>query len=182
MKWRRQTRKQQRGGGWGFNGPAFAPAGGMAPESARALTDDCAFPARPAPQVGGACGSCGPMFTQSGGACNCGGSPWGQRGGGSGTGGYGFDLTDNSMLKSYASLSQGSCPQKGGNRPDEIVAYPSGYDLGRAVALDSGARYLDPIPYGRSCSGGARRTRKGKRSGRKSRRSGRKGSRSAHRK
>jgi hypothetical protein len=72
-----RRRQQQRGGGWGFDGPAFAPAGGMAPESARALTDDCAVPLRPAPavtptgawsQAGGGCGcSVGPMPPQAGG-------------------------------------------------------------------------------------------------------------------
>lgn len=70
---RRQRRRQQRGGGWGFTGPAFAPAGGMAPEMARALTDDCAVLDRPAPsvtptgawsQAGGACGSCAVMAPQ----------------------------------------------------------------------------------------------------------------------
>ena len=69
-KTQRRQRRRQNGGGWGFDGPAFAPAGGMAPESARALTDDCAVLERPAPsvtptgawsQAGGACGSCAVM-------------------------------------------------------------------------------------------------------------------------
>jgi hypothetical protein len=72
-----RRRQQQRGGGWGFSGPAFTPAGGMAPEAARALTDDCAAPARVAPivpqtgawsQSGGGCGACaGAMPPQVGG-------------------------------------------------------------------------------------------------------------------
>jgi hypothetical protein len=66
----RKQRKQQRGGGWGFTGAAFSPAGGMAPEASRALTDDCAVLDRPAPSVtptgawsqsGGGCGSCAVM-------------------------------------------------------------------------------------------------------------------------
>jgi hypothetical protein len=74
---KRRHRRQQ-GGGWGFTGSAFAPAGGMAPEAARALTDDCATLDRPAPsvtptgawsQAGGGCGSCagGVMPPQVGG-------------------------------------------------------------------------------------------------------------------
>lgn len=71
---RKHSRKQkQRGGGWGFTGPAFAPAGGMAPEASRALTDDCVVLDRPAPSVtptgawsqsGGGCGSCSIMAPQ----------------------------------------------------------------------------------------------------------------------
>ena len=75
-RFRSSERSKQNGGGWGFDGPAFAPAGGMAPESARALTDDCAVLDRPAPavvptgawvQTGGACGSCAIMAPQVGG-------------------------------------------------------------------------------------------------------------------
>lgn len=85
-RFRSSERSTQNGGGWGFDGPAFAPAGGMAPESARALTDDCAVLDRPAPAVvptgawvqtggsmatpnqgGGACGSCAIMAPQVGG-------------------------------------------------------------------------------------------------------------------
>jgi hypothetical protein len=74
----RRTRKQrrQRGGGWGFNGPAFPPAGGMAPESARAMTDDCAVTARPAPSV-----TPTGAWSQSGGGCGCAAVLAPQRGG-----------------------------------------------------------------------------------------------------
>lgn len=168
MRRTRRNRKQQ-GGGWGYNGPAFQPAGGMAPEAARAVVDTgCDFPERPAPQVGGGCG------------CMAAPPLW-QRGGGSGTGGYGFVL-DNSMGgKVYADLTRGACPsQSGGSmRAEPVVSYPSGYGYNTASAVEVGggtAHYLEQVPYGRQCMGGGSRRlrrRKSTRRHKKSRRHGR---------
>lgn len=156
---RRTRRRPQRGAGWGYNGPAFQPAGGMAPEAARAAVDTgCDFPERPAPQVGGGCGCMAAPPIQQ------------QRGGGSGTGGYGFVL-DNSMGgKVYADLTRGPCPtQSGGSmRAEPVVSYPSGYGYNTASAVEIGggtAHYLEQVPYGRQCMGGGSRSRK--RSGRR---------------
>ena len=145
----RRTRKQ-RGGGWGYNGPAFQPTAGMAPEAARAAIDTgCDFPERPAPQVGGGCGCVAAPPMQQ------------QRGGGAGTGGYGFTL-DNSMGgKVYADLTRGPCPsQSGGMRAEPVVSYPSGYGYNTASAVEVGggtAHYLEQASYGRQCMGGGRR-------------------------
>lgn len=163
----RRTRRSQRGAGWGFNGPAFQPTTGMAPEAARATIDTgCDAPERPAPQVGGGCG--------------CMAAPPLQRGGGSGTGGYGFVL-DNSMGgKVYTDLTRGPCPsQSGGSmRAEPVVSYPSGYGYNTASAVEVGggsAHFLEQVPYGRQCmGGGARRKHKKSRKARKSRRHGRK--------
>jgi hypothetical protein len=152
MRRTRKGRKQQ-GGGWSYNGPAFQPAVGMAPEAARAAIDTgCDAPARPAPQLGGGCGcmAAPPM-----------------RGGGSGTGGYGFVL-DNSMGgKVYADLTRGPCPsQSGGSlRSEPVVSYPSGYGYNTASAVEVGggtAHFLEQVPYGRQCMGGGARKRSGR--------------------
>ena len=163
---RRTRRRLQRGAGWGYNGPAFQPTGGMAPEAARAAVDTgCDFPARPAPQVGGACGCMAAP-------------PIRQMGGGSGTGGYGFVL-DNSMGgKVYADLTRGPCPSQAGGamRAEPVVSYPSGYGYNTASAVEVGggtAHYLEQVPYGRQCMGGGSR-RKSTRRNKKSRRHGRK--------
>jgi hypothetical protein len=161
---RRTRRRSQRGAGWGFNGPAFQPVAGMAPEAARAAVDTgCDYPERPAPQVGGGCG--------------CMAAPPLQRGGGAGTGGYGFVL-DNSMGgKVYADLTRGPCPSQAGGsmRSEPVVSYPSGYGYNTASAVEVGggsAHYLEQVPYGRQCMGGGSRRRKhrGRKSHKKSRR------------
>lgn len=166
---RRTQRKQQKGGAWGFTGPAFTPATGMAPIEARtSYGDSCMFPVRPAPQVGGGCGACG----------------LGQLGGGSGTGGYGFDLTNNSMNGVYAALTKGSCPppqrggspanmfgasqQHGGSESVALSSYPAGYGLVKPATV-GGTHYMDYVPYGRHCMGGGRR-RTHKKAGRRHRR------------
>lgn len=168
MRRTRRTRRVQRGAGWSFNGPAFQPVAGMAPEAARAVVDTgCDFPERPAPQVGGACG--------------CMAMPPIQRGGGSGTGGYGFVLDNTMGGKVYADLTRGACPsQSGGSiRAEPVVSYPSGYGYNTASAVEVGggtAHYLEQVPYGRQCmGGGARRraSRKHRKSHKKSRRHGR---------
>jgi hypothetical protein len=162
---RRTRRRVQRGAGWGFNGQAFAPVAGMAPEAARTTIDTgCDAPARPAPQVGGACG--------------CMAMPPLQRGGGAGTGGYGFAL-NNELGKVYPDLIRGPCPsQSGGSmRAEPVVSYPSGYGYNTASAVEVGggsAHYLEQVPYDRQCMGGGalrkhKKSRKARKSHKKSR-------------
>lgn len=166
---RRSTRRQH-GGGWGFTGPAFTPASGMAPDAARTAYEDCATSVeRPVPQVGGACGSCGvvsapPMAPQ--------------RGGGGGTGGY-MPILNNDLGKFHAGYLTAPCPatrQVGGSAasPELVVSYPAGYGYDTASAFTTpsqSAHFLEHHGYGQQCmGGGARRRRHRTRRNRRSRR------------
>ena len=144
-KQRRNQSRKQRGGGWAFDGAAGKTAGGV-PFEARTWTDDCAYPS----QRGGACGSCGPM------------PPLLQNGGGSGTGGFAVNVASNDMGKMYASVDRAPCPQRGGNAAEQygISSYTAGYGLTAPVELERGARYMDYVPYGKACVGGARKNMK----------------------
>jgi hypothetical protein len=181
--------KSQRGGGWGYTGPAFTTALGV-PLEARTFVSDC-LPRRDAAPMDMA-------VQQQGGACGCMAQPpmVKQNGGGGGTGGYGFVL-DNSMGKVYDSLSVGACPpattsptlaqfagagQKGGASPIQapgvedpklygVVSYPAGYGYTTPVQVN-GQSYMDPARYDRTCSGGGRR-RRHRKSHRKTRKGGR---------
>lgn len=161
---RRSTRRQH-GGGWGFDGPAFQPASGMAPEAARTGYDECSMGVdRPAPQVGGACGSCV--------------IPAPQRGGGGGTGGY-MPILSNELGKFHAGYLTAPCPaprQVGGSAasPELVVSYPAGYGYDTASAFttpNQSAHFLEHHGYGQQCmGGGARRRRHRTRRNRRSRR------------
>ncbi len=195
--------KSQRGGGWGYTGPAFTTALGV-PLEARTFVSDC-LPRRDAAPMDMAVqqqGGSKPTAGQGGGACGCMAQPpmmKQQMGGGAGTGGYGFVITDNSLGKVYDNLSTGACPpaatsptlaqfaaQAGGAAPIQapgvqdpklygVVSYPVGYGYTTPVQVN-GQSYMDPARYDRTCSGGGRRRRQRK-SHRKSHRKTRKGGR-----
>lgn len=173
-KSRKHGRRRQRGGGFAFDGPAFQPAGGMAPEAARTGYDECsmALP-RPAPQVGG--------------ACNCRGiadPSIQQRGGGSGSGGY-MPILDNTLGKFHAGYLSAACPaarQVGGGDAYAEVSYPVGYGYNTSSAFTTpsqSAHFLEHHSYGQQCMGGGARTRRHRHRTRRNRRSQRR--RTAHR-
>lgn len=151
--------RRQRGGGFAFDGPAFAAAPGFAPEAARTAYDECSMGLpRPAPQVGGACGSCI--------------VPAPQVGGGGGSGGYSMDL-NNDLGKVHAGYTVGACPaarQVGGGA---VVSYPAGYgyDASSPYSTPSqSAHFLEPKGYGQQCMGGGARLRHSRRRHRRSQR------------
>jgi hypothetical protein len=152
-----RSHRSQRGGstGYSFTGPAGSAAG--VPFASRvANNDDCSWAAR-----------------QQGGACGC------MVGGGGGSGGYGFAL-DNSLGKVYPATTMGACPSApaanplvGGASDAElrgINSYSAGYAMNSPVNTPS-ATYMGYTGYGRSCMGGARKSRNLRRKNRKSRRS-----------
>ena len=153
----RRSRRRQHGGGFGFTGPAFMAAPGAAPLEARTVYDDCAMAVeRPAPQVGGGCGSvgCGVVMAPS------------QRGGGSGTGGY-MPMLTNELGKFHAGYLNGSCPdarQVGGGEAVAAVSYPAGYGYDGTSPYSTpsqSAHFLEHRGYGQQCmGGGARRLRR----------------------
>jgi hypothetical protein len=135
-----KSRKQrrQRGGGWGYNGTAFDTMGGSRLD-VRSYTNDCVWPQRVAPQIGGACGCSAAL--QRGGSCR----------------GYDTVVGSNDLGKVaiYQPRAQtgGSCTS-----PEAINTYTAGYGLGPATLLDSGSRFLDVTGYNKY--GGTRRRRK----------------------
>jgi hypothetical protein len=146
---RRQTRKQnQRGGSvsYGYTGPAFSGPGGVPVES-RTADDIYTNPVQRPVQWGG-CG-CGLQHAMTGGH-----RP------------YGFDLTDNSLGKTYSSLTTLPCSaQRGGGGASDaqllgITSARAGFGMGHPVTTPS-ASFLEPVPYGSgSLSGGRRRRRR----------------------
>lgn len=166
----RRSHRRQHGGGFAFDGPAFLPAGGMAPEAARTFTDDCVAPERLAPQVGGACGSvgCGVVPDPS--------TRVPQRGGGAGTGGY-MPILSNELGKFHAGYLQGACPtasQVGGGEAVAAVSYPAGYGFDGTSPYSTpsqSAHFLEPRGYGQQCMGGGARRRSRRHRSRRHRRS-----------
>jgi hypothetical protein len=156
MPSRKQSRKQ-RGGGWGYNGPAFMSSAG-APVDSRVLVDGCNPPMRVVPQIGGGCG-CMRM------------DPSTQKGGGGGTGGYTADVATNDLGKVPVYVP-GSC-QRGGMAPldyslvggvkahvseSEIGTHTAGYSSITPVELPAGSRYMNVLGY--ASKGGRRRSRR----------------------
>ena len=150
----------QSGGGWGFNGPAFAPAGGMAPESARALTDDCAVLDRPAPAV-----TPTGAWSQSGGGCAACEMP--QRGGDLSSW-FGFgDASDNSTSDNSTSgtsnptSADAPAPlgsnQEGGRRRRQTGGGGGGggynFDLNNTLGKTYAAVPVGPCPSGQRGGG-----------------------------
>jgi hypothetical protein len=167
-----RRRRQQKGGAWTFDGPAFTASAGV-PVEARTSTSDCAEGPRSVPAVVPA-----GAWTQRGGACgSCAGAwPPVQAGGSSGNGGYGFVL-NNDLGKVYGDIAKGSCvlPQRGAGRVrqrkqrggDSLVrvvdSYPAGYGFGAASVneiANGTAHFLAPISYGRQCAGRRRTQRR----------------------
>jgi hypothetical protein len=145
--------RRQHGGGWSFDGPAFAPTAGMAPEAARTAMDDCAPPPpRPAPQVGGACVACGTIMAP-------------QVGGGGGSGGY-MPILNNDLGKFHAGYLSGPCPtarQVGGSEAVAAVSYPAGYGYDAASPFTTpsqSSHFLEHKSYGQQCMGGGARRRR----------------------
>jgi hypothetical protein len=168
-----RRRRQQRGGGFSYDGPAGVSASGV-PFDTRATYDHCYGDMRAAPAVTPVGAMRGGRRRQSRrgqrGGCGCMASVPIQAGGGGGTGGYGFDLTSHAMGKDYAALTVGACPQKGGAVPSAAeaygaVSYPAGYGFDTSSAYSTpSAHFLEPMGYDRSCKGGARRRHKRKHS------------------
>ena len=98
---KQKKQRQQRGGDYGFSGPAFMTAAG-APVESRMDQIDCMMVDRPAPVLASSYGGARrsrkqrqqrQQRQQRGGACGCNGLQ--QRGGGGGTGGYSVDVGAN---------------------------------------------------------------------------------------
>ena len=177
----RQRQQSQRGGDYGFSGPAFVSASG-APVESRMDQIDCMEVARPAPAIGGARRS----KKQRGGACGCNAQRGGQRGGGGGTGGFSVDVGSNDIGKMYSAVIPGNCAtvpsramvggrrrrqqkqknQRGGDSAASVYglqSYSAGFDLNKPVEIPGGsAHYLDWTAYDNTCKGGARRSKKAK--------------------
>jgi hypothetical protein len=137
---RRQKQKQQ-GGGWNYTGSTIDTMGGSRLD-VRSYTNDCAWPQRVAPQIGGGCG-CG--VQQIGGSCR----------------GYNTVVESNDLGK--VALYQPRAQMGGGcTSPEAINTYTAGYELGPATLLNSGARFLDVSGYNKH--GGTRRRRNRKQS------------------
>lgn len=194
----RQRQQSQRGGDYGFSGPAFVSASG-APVESRMDQIDCMEVARPPPAIGGARKS----KKQRGGACGCNSQRGGQRGGGGGTGGYTVDVGSNDIGKMYSAITPGNCAtvptramvggrrqqkqkqknQRGGDSAATVYglqSYSAGFDLNKPVEIPGGsAHYLDWTAYDNTCKGGARRSKKAKaKNAKKARKSQRKQRRS----
>jgi hypothetical protein len=172
---KQKKQKQQRGGDYGFSGPAFMTAAG-APVESRMDQIDCMMVDRPAPVLAASYGGArrSRKQRQQGGACGCDGLQ--QRGGGGGTGGYSVDVGANDIGKMYSALIPGNCatvPSRamvGGSYG--LQSYTAGYDMNRPVEIPGGsAHYLDWSAYDKTCRGGARRLQKNQKKQRKSRRS-----------
>jgi hypothetical protein len=153
-KSRRAPRRRQHGGGFAFDGPAYPSPPGFAPEAARNGYDDCTMGvSRPAPQIGGACTTCGVVMAP-------------QRGGGGGSGGYSM-VFSNDIGKVHAGYITGDCPparQVGGAADGLIVSNPSGYGYDASSPFSTpnqSAHFLEYKGYGQQCmGGGARRSRR----------------------
>ena len=155
-KSRRAPRRRQHGGGFAFDGPAFAPAPGFAPEAARTGYDGCTMELpRPAPQVGGACTSCGavmaplPMIQQQSG------------------GSYSMVLS-NDIGKAHAGYITANCPpaRQVGGADGLIVSNPSGYGYNASSPFSTpnqSAHFLEHKGYGQQCMGGGSRRRRSRR-------------------
>jgi len=185
---RRQRQRSQRGGDYGFSGPAFVSASG-APVESRMDQIDCMEVARPPPAIGGSRQrqrQRKSKRSQRGGACGCNS----QRGGGGGTGGYAVDVGSNDIGKMYSAITPGNCatvPSRamvGGSRKQQqqqrggdsaatvygLQSYSAGFDLNKPVEIPGGsAHYLDWTAYDNTCKGGARRSKKAKKAKRRSR-------------
>jgi len=185
----RQRQRSQRGGDYGFSGPAFVSASG-APVESRMDQIDCMEVARPPPAIGGARKSKKrPSKSQRGGACGCNSQRGGQRGGGGGTGGFSVDVGSNDIGKMYSAITPGNCAtvpsramvggrrqqkqkqQRGGDSAATVYglqSYSAGFDLNKPVEIPGGsAHYLDWTAYDNTCKGGARRSKKAKKVQRK---------------
>ena len=178
----RQRQQSQRGGDYGFSGPAFVSASG-APVESRMDQIDCMEVARPAPAIGGARRQ-QKSKKQRGGACGCNAQRGGQRGGGGGTGGFSVDVGSNDIGKMYSAVIPGNCAtvpsramvggrrrrqqknQRGGDSAASVYglqSYSAGFDLNKPVEIPGGsAHYLDWTAYDNTCKGGARRSKKAK--------------------
>lgn len=199
----KQRQRSQRGGDYGFSGPAFVSASG-APVESRMDQIDCMEVARPPPAIGGARQRKSQRQrkskkSQRGGGCGCNS----QRGGGGGTGGYTVDVGSNDIGKMYSAITPGNCAtvptramvggrrqqkqkqkqQRGGDSAASVYglqSYSAGFDLNKPVEIPGGsAHYLDWTAYDNTCKGGARRSKKAKaKNAKKARKSQRKQRRS----
>ena len=172
----RRAKRGQKGGDYGYSGPAFMSAAG-APVESRMDQIDCMAVDRPAPTLHGGARRSRKQRSQKqqkGGACGC--NMLQQRGGGGGTGGFSMDVMNNDLGK-YSAFTPGNCAtvparamvggsrkhnQRGGSEAYGLQSYTAGYDMNRPVETAGGsAHYLDWTAYDKTCKGGARKGRKG---------------------
>ena len=182
----KKDRKSQKGGDYGFSGPAFMTSAG-APVESRMDQIDCMEVDRPAPVLQASYGgarrsrsrSRSRSRKQKGGACGCNALRLQQTGGGGGTGGYSVDVGANDIGKLYSAVTPGNCAtvplramvggrkkthkQRGGDSAASVYglqSYSTGLDMNKPVELPNGsAHYLDWTAYDKTCRGGARRNR-----------------------
>lgn len=173
-------------GQYGFTGPAGMSAAGVPLDSRGAWYSHCGWDnARSATpdvgsykttQFGGHFGGSRKQRKQRGGSCACSGITMPpaiaqQKGGGGGAGGYSTILS-NDLGKVHAGFAVAPCPpaprenQVGGaSSPEQIVSYTTGFGYSpSSVVSTSSAHYLNQQAYNKTCSGGARRTRKSRKS------------------
>ena len=165
-------KRGQKGGDFGFSGPAFMSAAG-APVESRLDQVDCMAVDRPAPVLQSSYGGARRSRKQKGGACGC--NSLRQTGGGGGTGGLTVDVGANDIGKLYSAVIPGNCAtvpvramvggsrrsQRGGSEAYGLQSYTAGYDMNRPVEAGGGsAHYMDWTAYDKTCKGGARRTRR----------------------
>jgi len=171
----RKAKRGQKGGDYGYSGPAFISAAG-APIESRMDQIDCMAVDRPAPTLQGGARRSRKQKQQKGGACGCNM----QRGGGGGTGGFSMDVMNNDLGK-YSAFTPGNCAtvplravggsrkqknrnQRGGSEAYGLQSYSATYDMNRPVETAGGsAHYLDWTAGDKTCRGGARKGRKGNR-------------------
>lgn len=184
----RKAKRSQKGGDYGFSGPAFMSAAG-APVESRMDQIDCMMVDRPAPTLQASYGGARRSRKQKGGACGC--NSLRQTGGGGGTGGFSMDVMNNDLGK-YSAFTPGNCAtvparamvggsrknqqkqkqrrQRGGSEAYGLQSYTAGYDMNRPVEAGGGsAHYMDWSVYDKTCKGGARKGRKGSRASHKKR-------------
>ena len=131
---------------YGYTGTTFTGSGGVPVDIHTREDIYGTWEGRPAPQVGG---------------CGCGLQAHPQSGGHRP---FSFDLTDNSLGKTYASVSTLPCGQRGGQQ-SVITRDRAGYSMGNPVITPS-AIYLEKMPFGpygtsrMPFSGGRRRRRR----------------------
>ena len=148
---RNRNRNQRGGNGWGFTGAAF---NGIVPVESRASYNTCSAPQR------GGCG-CGIQLQMGG-----------------GTDGYSSNAAANELGK-VPIYTQNPCVQRGGNAAQEygVTSYSAGYGFSPVTTGAAGVPFMAVAPYGNSCMGGYRATRKSrgrKNKNRKTRSKGRK--------
>jgi hypothetical protein len=133
---KRARQTLQRGGnGYGYSESLYRPVNALAPVMAHTSYSTCS------PQRGG---------------CGCGAQL--QRGGGSD--GYYSNVADNTLGK-VPIYGANPCVQRGGNAAQQygVASYSAGYGFSPMQTGATSVPFMDTVPYGNSCMGGARKKR-----------------------